>query len=216
MLKGHMLRCGRCVLDLCLVLLLVACQNPRRGNPLDPKLTPPVQGVSVTVDEINGVATVQWNTYEGQQPFAAYWVFRKVKGFEAVDTLTVIPDVHVSTFQDTALQPDLDYEYWITVENQGGLRVKSNQVQTSSFSVSGSPLLDARTDSLKGTVSLRWGQYRGPRFERYAVYRRRFGEALGDTLDTFMDPSDTIWVDTEAMPETDYLYSVITFAADRD
>jgi hypothetical protein len=51
------------------LVLLVACHDARRENPLDPALTPPVE-LQVALDDTAGTATLTWSAYAGDQPFA--------------------------------------------------------------------------------------------------------------------------------------------------
>ncbi|MDA0336827.1 MAG: hypothetical protein O2782_16810 [bacterium] len=61
-----------------------------RANPLDPDRTPPVQ-LTATVDDVTGSVALAWTAYDGDAPFAQYWILRKVAGLEAVDTLAGSP-----------------------------------------------------------------------------------------------------------------------------
>ena len=61
-----------------------------RANPLDPDRTPPVQRTA-TVDDVTGSVALAWTAYDGDAPFAQYWILRKVAGLEAVDTLAGSP-----------------------------------------------------------------------------------------------------------------------------
>ena len=200
-----------------LLLLALGCSHDTsRDNPLDPQLTPPVEDVTVTVDEATGTATVQWSPYAGEQPFAAYWVLRREAELVKVDTVRIL-DVHQATFQDTTLEPDAEYLYWVAVVNRAGfVQERQTKVPVISFSVRWEARLAADPDSLRGVVRLRWDQDRGARFGRYEVWRRGLGGEASDSLATVIDPADTTWVDTTAIPNTDYLYRVTAFAAGRE
>jgi len=57
---------------------LAACSHDaKRGNPLDPELTPPVEMVSAAVDSVAGAATLNWTRYVGDQPFGSYEINRR-------------------------------------------------------------------------------------------------------------------------------------------
>ena len=149
------------------LLLALACSHDTsRDNPLDPQLTPAVEDVTVTVDEASGAATVTWSAYEGEQPFAAYWVLRREAELVKVDTVRIL-DVQQITFRDTTVKPDAEYLYWVAVVNQAGFVQETDRISVASFAVPENALLEAKANNLAGTVSLRWEQYRGARFERY-------------------------------------------------
>ena len=201
------------------VPLLVAAgcsHDTSRDNPLDPQLTPAVEDVTVEVDETTGTATVAWAPYSGQQPFAAYWVLRREAELVKVDTVRIL-DVQQTTFRDTTLKPEAEYLYWVAVVNQAGfVQEYEPSVRVPSFSVRWDAQLGVSANNLAGTVSLRWEQYRGARFERYEVWRRGLGGEGKDTLTTVAEPAATVWTDTTAVPDTDYLYRVTAFAAGKE
>ena len=58
------------------LLALLACHDSKRENPFDPVLTPAPQ-LQVALDDTAGTATLTWTPYEGEAPFAAYWVLRR-------------------------------------------------------------------------------------------------------------------------------------------
>ena len=61
---------------LLLLALLAACSHEsKRDNPFDPTLTVAPQ-LEVALDDRTGTATLTWTAYEGEAPFAAYWVLR--------------------------------------------------------------------------------------------------------------------------------------------
>jgi len=65
-------------------------------------LTPPVE-LSVSQNDTNATALLEWTVFEGSTPFAAYRVLRKVPELAAVDTLAVIEDVGQVTFIDSTM-----------------------------------------------------------------------------------------------------------------
>ena len=195
-----------------LLLFLTACHNPQRKNPFDPELTPPVENVEATLDGTSGIVVVEWDAYDGAQPFGRYLVLRKVQGLEAVDTLSVITDPELTRFEDTSIEPDTDYIYRVTVANRAGFAVDSTDLALRSFRIPEVELAEVVADNLQGTIILRWQAYHGPRFTSYTVWRRSFGQesrllALVETIE------DTMWTDSSTMPETEYLYWIETSAA---
>ena len=72
---------------LCLLILLVGCSHAaKRENPLDPALTPAVELRAVAI----GTTQLDWSPYQGDTPFAAFRVLRKIQGQEQVDILATI------------------------------------------------------------------------------------------------------------------------------
>ncbi len=193
-------------------LVLASCHNPQRKNPFDPELTPPVENVEATLDGTSGIVVVEWDAYDGAQPFGRYLVLRKVQGLEAVDTLSVITDPTLTRFEDTSIEPDTDYIYRVTVANISGFAVDSADLALRSFRIPEVELAEVVADNLQGTIILRWQPYRGPRFVSYTVWRRSFGQE--DQLLALVEAvEDTMWTDSSTMPETEYLYWIETSAA---
>ena len=193
-------------------LVLASCHNPERKNPFDPELTPAVENVEATLDGTSGVVVVEWDAYDGAQPFGRYLVLRKVQGLEAVDTLSVITDRALTRFEDTSIEPDTDYIYRVTVANIAGFTVDSADLALRSFRIPEVELAEVVADNLQGTIILRWQAYRGPRFTSYTVRRRSFGQE-GQLLALVDAATDTTWIDNTALPETEYLYWIETSAA---
>jgi len=106
------------------LLLLSACHDAPRKNPFDPALTPEV-ALEVSLDDAAGTATLIWNQYAGEMPFAEYRVLRKVQGLEAVDTLGVIKEVPQTTYVDTSVVQNTTYVYRISTVNGSGFEVSS-------------------------------------------------------------------------------------------
>ncbi len=140
-------------------LVLASCHNPERKNPFDPELTPAVENVEATLDGTSGVVVVEWDAYDGAQPFGRYLVLRKVQGLEAVDTLSVITDRALTRFEDTSIEPDTDYIYRVTVANIAGFTVDSADLALRSFRIPEVELAEVVADNLQGTImvaSLPW------------------------------------------------------------
>ena len=196
-------------------VLLVACHDAPRNNPFDPELTPRVEEVAAQVDTAAGSVLLEWSEYEGDQPFSDYRILRRVQGLVAVDTVGLIKEVAQTSFTDTSIVPDLAYVYQIVVVNQEGFEVPSSEVVVRSFSVREVDLLEVRSDSLKGTISLHWQPYSGPDFVRYEVWRRNFGQDPL-ALDEIEDVEQTTWIDENPLPATEYSYWVKLLAAGKE
>ncbi|MEW6754268.1 MAG: hypothetical protein AB1505_25285 [Candidatus Latescibacterota bacterium] len=199
----------------CLVLgYLAACHDHPRDNPLDPTLTPQVAITTVTVDTLAGTARIEWTPYAGSQPFGEYRVIRKVQGMEADTTLGVLTEVAQTAFEDTTVEPDRDYRYWVAVVNRGGLVVRSAEAAATSFQIRGVALLGVQADPLQGSIQLTWQRYCGPDFEGYEVWRRSYGQEDA-RLAAVSAAAETVWTDRTPAPATGYTYWVATAAAGR-
>ena len=97
-----------------LLLLLVACNDTRRNNPLDPELTPAVE-LAVALDDTTGTAALTWTPYQGDTPFAAYQILRNIADRVTVDTLATFTDIAALTYADTSLTINTTYAYRVAV-----------------------------------------------------------------------------------------------------
>lgn len=197
---------------LLLGLVLLACHDAPRKNPFDTALTPAVE-LQVALDVASGTAALSWTPYAGRQPFAEYWVLRKVQGREAVDTLTVLSMPTQTTFIDTALMPDTAYDYRVSVVNTGGFEVPSQQQSIPGYEILPVQLLAATSDAQTGTVALRWTRFTGARFQTYEI-RRRLTEALAEeTLSVVTSVEDTTFAEDTARAYIGYFYRIVVRAA---
>ena len=134
-----------CLLSAGVLSATTACHDTRRNNPLDPVATAAVV-VSVGQDGRES-PTITWTRYDGAVPFVQYWVLRNtarslpshagaiaetmepsvsVTTYEPrVDTLAVITDLHLTTYEDTSLVANLTYVYRVSVINANGFEVES-------------------------------------------------------------------------------------------
>jgi hypothetical protein len=214
--RSCVLRCRLCIVALLLVGG-IACHKVERNNPLDPALTPAVTLTSVLFDTTAGTVTLIWTPYEGDQPFAAYKVFRReVKLVDAV-TLTVIQEVTQTTFVDTTLQPNTgEVVYWVSVVNTTGLENPSQEEQVSGYGAGPVGVPDVKVDAQAGTVTVRWQQYRGSRFVAYRVERSQVGAAAFESLGQPVTAvEETVFVDRDVPSNTTVLYRVVVEAAGR-
>ena len=188
------------------LLALTACgHDSKRDNPLDPELTPPVQ-LQVAIDDTAGTATLSWAPYEGEAPFAAYWVLRKVQGLDTVDTLAVVQNVGQVAFVDSSIVQNTTYLYRVSVVNATGFEVPSTQETALPIR---HPGVEIRADfeSTAASVSLAWTPYVGTSFAAYRVVRRTQTEAP-QTVAEIADRLDTVHVDSGLRGNTEYFYGV--------
>jgi hypothetical protein len=202
---------------LCLALAatFVACHNSTRDNPMDPVLTPAVDGVRVEVGDSTGVAVVEWIAYSGQTQFAAYLVQRREKALFDVVTLARITEAAETTFADSSIEPGRDYVYWVEVVNSAGFVVASEELAVESFTVAGVELTSVEPSAATGHIELTWDRYDGPGFEGYEIWRRAVGEDA-TRLDVITDARVTTWTDTTARPGTVYFYWTSSLIFDVD
>lgn len=189
-------------------LLLCGCHDASRSNPMDPALTPEVSVLAVALDHDQGQVRLTWTPYAGRQPFAAYRVLRRAQGTDRVDTVATIWSSAQTTWADTTLQDfgaERVYAYRVSVTNQSGYTAISAEVRAGPFTVAWSELLEARADSMTGTVALRWSTYRGPAFQRCAIWRRSYGEESRQLV-ALNDATQTAWADTTPLPGVEYSY----------
>ena len=66
-------------------------------------------------------------------------------------------------------------------------------------------LKSKRAWGITGAIAMGWHRYRGPGFAGYEVWRQR-GVVEEVRLQVLADVADTSWVDTTAVPFTDYFY----------
>lgn len=201
----------RCAL---LGLLLFACHDAPRKNPFDPALTPAVE-LATALNDTTGTVALTWTPYAGRQPFAAYWILRKIQGIEAIDTLAVQPEVDQTTFIDSSLAPNTTYDYWIAVVNASGFAVASQQQRIPGLLAGPVQLLDAEIDAAQGIAALRWTRFVGTRFAAYRVERRGSEEDFVaiHRLDAI---ADTTFADENLQPEQTYFYRIVVEAAGRE
>ena len=195
------------VLATLFLALLAACsRDTPRENPLDPSLTPSVE-IAVAVDDTAGTATVSWTPYGGSSPFARYIVLRNAFQSTQVETLATVPNVHQTSYVDSAIRAGAQYEYRVLVENEGGLAEGSIALPAPSL---GLPPVNVTTEFNPVTASaeVRWSPYAGPRFQAYEV-RRRTRDLASRTVATLGGISDTTWTATGLVGNTEYFYHVV-------
>ena len=202
------------------ICLFLACSHDStRDNPLDPELTPPVE-LQVTLDNTTGNATLTWSSYAGDQPFAAYWVLRKVPGLEAVDTLAAIGDIRITSHEDTTLRPNTPYSYRLSVVNSSGFEVPSEDKSIEGYGGNPVNLLAPEVNPRGGEVTLRWNRFAGGRFEAYRVERFSLDVLDFEAIGRITSIGDTIFIDPDPVPEISRYRIVVeaageTFASNR-
>ena len=198
-----------------LVVALACSHDSPRDNPLDPKLTPPVD-LQVALDDSAGTATLTWTRYEGTQPFAEYLIQRRIADRVTVDTLERIDQVTHTTFVDTSLRPGTAYEYRVSVANASGYNAQSAEYSIQGYSIRALHLLPLAYDRAAGEALVTWTKYRDPGFESYEVRRRPTGTDQDSVLATIIDVDDTTFADTTPFHEVEYLYTAVVLAADQE
>lgn len=188
-------------------LVLSACHDAPRKNPLDPALTPAVE-LQVTLDEAAGTATLTWTPYQGDQPFAAYRVLRNPARSTEVDTLVEITALDSTSYLDASLVPNTGYEYRVAVVNRSGYENLSATISTAGYQARGVALLSWSVDARRGAVDLRWQPYQGGRFVGYRVERRRTDQADFEIVGQVTAMADTTYRDEGLDPEMGYFYRI--------
>ena len=198
------------------LLVTLACSHDSpRDNPLDPTLTPPVE-LQVAMDDTAGTATLTWTRYEGEQPFAAYWVLRNIFESTGVDTLERISDQSREAYTDTTLDPNTDYVYRVSVATGEGFEQPSDEQRIDGYVTRTVELLQPQSHPETGTIGLSWTQYRDPGFESYEVHRRAVGTDQDSVLVAITDVHDTAFADVGPLHGVNYLYRVAVAAAGQE
>ena len=198
---------ARC-LPLATLLLALACgHDSPRDSPVDPKLTPPVE-LEVALDDAAGTATLTWTRYEGDQPFAAYWVLRNEPQSTRVETLTALTDARQIVYVDSLLAPGSPYVYRVSTVNGAGFEAASRAHTARALHLAPVEILDANPDSRTASCSLAWTPYGGPRFRAYEVWRAH--GTSSELRHTALNQTATAFVDTSLLGNTEYQYTVRT------
>ena len=195
------------------LLLIAACHDAPRKNPFDPALTPPVALSAVALDDTAGTALLTWTPYGGRQPFAEYWVLRKIQGLEAVDTLAVLTDLDQTSFADTSVIQGIAYLYRVSVVNNAGFEVSSPQREAAVLELPAPRVTKADFDSRSATASLEWAPYAGPHFAAYELTRST--SSASQLVAEFSDISATMFRDSGLVGNTSYTYE-LSVRTDRD
>lgn len=187
---------------------LTACSHDAsRENPLDPGLTPPTS-VELRLSETRFAVDLTWMPYAGETPFGEYRVQRRPQDDETWTTLAIVSEPTTIAFSDTTLAPNTAYAYTVQVVNAAGLVIVATEVATPGIAVGPVALLTASTDTLSGTVRLRWTRFRDHGFDAYEIHRREAGAQENVALASLPAPGDTAFVDTTARAGRTYEYQI--------
>jgi len=178
-----------------------------RDNPVDPQLTPPVE-LQVALDDTAGAATLTWTPYEGEAPFAAYWVLRNELESTWVETLEVVTRIDRTAHVDSLLKPQTPYVYRVSTTNTAGFEVSSEPRTTRDLQLVPVEILRADFDAPTATCSLAWTPYQGLRFGAYEVWRSH--ATTSELRHTLSSRTATAFVDTGLNGNTEYSYTVRT------
>lgn len=193
-----------------IVLALAACSHDsKRANPLDPERTPPVE-VEARLDEATGAVALTWRPFNGDEPLSYYRLERRVQGqlaWSAKDSLTTATD---TTWTDSTLVPETDYEYRVTVVNVAGFERPSVPRSVSGYTILPVRLLRAQAVANTQTIELTWERYTDPGFAGYVVTRRQVGTDDLVQLAHYPSVMDTGFVDATARHRVSYVYRVVT------
>ena len=94
-----------------------------------------------------------------------------------------------------------------------GERWPGNRSGEVGYGLSGVKLLDVVVDSTSGTAELTWTRYDGPDFESYEILRLQAGEGTMTSIERVTDVADTSFANEGLLPDTDYAYRVVVYAA---
>lgn len=189
------------------LLAVAGCHDTNRNNPLDPELTPAVELHATVLDGRDGAAALTWSMYEGDQPFQAYEIQRRISGEAATVPLGAIAEVTETAFVDTSIEADRTYVYRVSVVNSSGWRVASNASEVR-FSLQPPLLQPGVFDSQSASALLSWSRSASG-FERYEVHRQTERDAGTLIVDRTQDIQDTTLADSGLEGDTEYTYTVV-------
>lgn len=195
----------RCAL---LGLLLFACHDTKRNNPLDPQLTPAIE-LQVAVDDTAGVVRMSWTPYAGSQDFGDYLVLRAEAGSELSDTLRLIDDHTITDYIDSTATHGRLFVYRVNVRNRGGYEARSPAIPAVSLQLPPVELTEATFESIAATATLRWTPYPGPRFRQYRIERTADG-TFPVAVAFVANQADTSYVDRGLRGNSEYVYRVVS------
>lgn len=191
--------------------LLACSHDAQRANPLDPRLTPPVE-LRATLSDTAGTAMLSWTPYDGEAPFADYLVLRNVVQSVVVDTLARLADRTTTTWVDSTPVIGTAYSYRVSVRNSEGAEATSLPSSVPSLGEIPVDIVHLSMDAHTATAGVTWSRYHGPRFAGYEV-RRQDGQTT-TTIAQFDDIDDTTWVDTNLRGAEVHAYTVTVHTAD--
>lgn len=189
-------------------LLAASCHSPSRDNPLDAGLTPPVLLQPARVDSVHGTVELRWSPYEGDQPFAAYRIGRRVIGEAQGQVRGTLESAQDTVFTDAGLQADVGYLYTVSVINDAGLVVDSKTEEVT-FSFGAARIVDVTFDEDTATARVRWT--RAPSgLQRYEVLRQTVRDAGPVVVHQSPSIDDTTFTDAGLAGGLMYTYTVVT------
>lgn len=196
---------------LCLFMLVSCSRDAQRQNPLDPRLTSPVE-LSIAMDDTAGTVTLDWSQYEGEAVFAHYLVLRNVVQSTVVETLATVAEAGQTVFVDSSVAAETAHEYRISVINASGLQVDSERVTVRPLSLPPVHIATPAFESTTASATLVWTRYRGPDFSFYEV--RRAADQDIHTVANVQALADTSIIDTGLRGNTPYTYEVLVHTTD--
>ena len=162
----------------------------------------------VELDTRNGMATLSWSRYDGDEPFQSYEVRRRLAGDSEIEVLGSISERDETEFDDRTFEADNFYLYTVVVITSAGKELASDPVEAF-FRIEPS-VLDVTFDRQTAAAELSWTRAVAG-FEHYEIQRRSLssGELIQETI---FDIDDTTFVDMGLEENVEYRYSIITFS----
>jgi len=162
--------------------------------------------------------SLRW-TRSQDRDFTAYLVYRNETGTvtETDVLLKRITDVYENYHDDLGLTENTQYYYRVYVEDEGGLRARSDEV--SATTINGPPVavtLLPATDVTSIAATLHWEASTDPSFSLYRLYRST-SRPVNETSDLVVESDErdlTSYTDISIDPATTYYYRL--FVVDDD
>lgn len=190
------------------LLLLLGCgHDTDRENPFDPALTPKVEGLAAFVDS-TGHVVLNWQEYQGSQPFSRYLLLRQQTPGTRVDTIARLDDRTTTTFVDSTAEQGGNFAYSNVVISGGGFRVESEKVAVGPVELRSVDIIDLHFDSPSASAQVTWTPFRGGSFTSYRLIRVTNGTTSTIYETTHRD--SIVFVDSLLVGGVEYAYRVET------
>ena len=163
----------------------------------------------VELDTRNGMATLSWSRYDGDEPFQSYEVRRRLAGDSEIEVLGSISERDETEFDDRTFEADNFYLYTVVVITSAGKELASDPVEAF-FRIEPS-VLDVTFDRQTAAAELSWTRAVAG-FEHYEIQRRSLssGELIQETI---FDIDDTTFVDMGLEENPDRRWKVLRSTA---
>ena len=160
-------------------------------------------------DPSTGIIGIVWTRYR-DPGFESYQLFRRVVGTDAELLLSDISSVTDTTFADTAARHEVIYIYRVEAQTSSGSL--SSTGLDAVLTLPAVTITGVEFDAPFASAALEWTSYSGARFSHYRIERQTAGMGF-QSIGTADVSTDTSFLDTGLIGNTEYSYRVITVTA---